>query len=402
MYKLKNGMNVEWITESKFNEVVINLRVFFPLENFNRTLANLLSKIMDDRLEKNPTKESMTRRLDLLYGLKTNVKTYALGNYQILDIQAYGINERFVDEPLLMKQIELVSEILSNSLINEDSLKEAKKRMIDQHKRLQENPSQKALLNAFSHAGKSQVLGLTSMGDINDLDKITVKTLLSFKENVINKFSKSLVIVGDVEKIDLEPLFTSVSSSNFDLAYHQAIIKPNYIEEFHKGSQTELVLIYETNIKPGSYDAIKLMVYTAYLGQLPTSLLFQQVREKHSLCYSINARQFIFDGIMVIQTGIADKNIDLTLKIVKEQVELMKKNIEDLDFVKKALIARLNNSKESLGALSSRSFSNLLSHNHKSIDDLKEEINNVTEEEVLELAKLFNNPYVYAYRGEEN
>ena len=400
MNHLKNGMHFEWIPDKKFNDVAINLRVFFPLKPFDRSVANVLAHIMDDRTLINPTKQSMSKRLDLLYGMKTRVNTYGLGQYQVIDVRAYGISQRFVDENLLEKQIILVKEILMQPLITEGSILEAKKSIKQDHQHLNENPSRKALLRAFELAGDNQSLALSSMGSLEDLEKIDLDTVLKFHKCVVHEFSKSIILSGDLESLDLNRYFDQAHSLDGELAYNEANIPQNYHEEFHKGSQTELVLIYQTPALPASSESIKLLVYTAYLGQLPTSLLFQELREKHSLCYSVHARRFVFDGIMVIQTGIDDKNIDKALNIIEEQIEVMKNEINGLDDVKKALVSSLEGSKENVNALNSRAFSNLLSNNDDDIDALKQQIMDVSVEDILKLANTIDKPFIYAYRGE--
>lgn len=393
-------MHYEWIPDKKFNEVALNLRVFFPLKKFDRTIANLLTHIMDDRTVINPTKQSLSKRLDLLYGMKTKVSTYGLGLYQVIDIQGYGISQRFVEENLLEQQIQLLKEILFHPLITEQSLLEAKKNMRQEHQYLNENPSKKALLNAFKLAGDNQSLTLSSMGSLNDLDRIDLEIVREFHMRLVSDFPKSMIISGDAQATDLDKQFKGAASHNFELAYQAATIKEVYFEEFHKGSQTELVLIYEAKALPGSIDSIEYLLYTAYLGQLPTSLLFQELREKYSLCYSVHARRYVFDGIMVIQTGIDDKNIEFALKIIQEQIDTMKNTIVGLDEVKKAIVSSLDGTKENIHAMNSRAFSDLLSDNSDDIETLKNQIMAVTEDQIMKLAKTIDKPFIYAYRGE--
>ena len=46
-----------------------------------------------------------------------------------------------------------------------------------------------------------------------------------------------------------------------------------------------------------------MFVMNSLLGQSPTSLLFEEVREKHSLCYSISSYLIQFDGALIITLG---------------------------------------------------------------------------------------------------
>jgi len=402
MQSEEKKIKIQWIQDEKFNDVSLNLRVLIPLRKFDRTVANLLSKMMGDRLINNPSKESMSQRLDMLYGLKLRSSTYVLGKYQVIDLQAYGINEKFVDEDLLYQQVAVLSEMLKEPLLNEALLDEAKKNLRMQHQRLKENHSQQAVLNAMNIAGENQFLSLSSIGDLSDIDKIDLNVIKDFHQRVLNEFPKVLTIVGDVEKIDISDLFSDLSMLDFESPYSASDIEPKRIEEFHSGSQTELILLYDIDLEPNSKDSVAMMLYTAYIGQLPTSVLFQEIREKHSLCYSIYANRYVFDGVFMIHTGIDDKNIDKTIKLIEEELELQKKGIKNLDGIKKAIISRLEGSKEDLQSLSSRAFTDLLKNTSYDLDVLKEMIMDVSETDILNISQRINNPFIYVYRGEEN
>ena len=72
-------------------------------------------------------------------------------------------------------------------------------------------------------------------------------------------------------------------------------------------------------------DKYTALVYNAILGGIPTSKMFQNVREKNSLAYTA-ASSFIRQKANVfIKCGIDIENYDKALKIIKEQLEDMKK-----------------------------------------------------------------------------
>ena len=68
-----------------------------------------------------------------------------------------------------------------------------------------------------------------------------------------------------------------------------------------------------------------LTLYNIILGGGSESLLFQNVREKHSLCYYISSSANKVDNLMIISSGIAKNNLKKTLTLIKKEM----KNISD-------------------------------------------------------------------------
>ncbi|CAM3570458.1 pitrilysin family protein [Erysipelothrix urinaevulpis] len=399
------SINVQWIEDEKFNDTLINLRLAIPMKEKDRTMVNLLSKMMGDRLENTKTKEAMTRRLDYLYGFKVRSSTYVLGKYLILDLQGYGISQQFVDEPLLEKQIKMLVDMLTQPLLTHELLNEAKKKLIIQHQRLKENHARQAVQNALAHAGKGQVFSLSSMGDLSDLDSIDLEEIKEFHQTMLKNHAKVLTIVGNVEPFDLSDLLAGLGTSSLVPSYQPTKIEPLKIEETHSGSQTELILLYEVDIIPNSKESVAMMLYTSQLGQLPTSLLFQELREKHSLCYSIYANRYVFDGVLMIHTGIDQKNIDQALTLIDVQIETMKNGIENLEGLKQTIITQLNGNTEELQSQSVREFTGLLKNEDQSIDELITIIESIENDDIIAVANKINNPFIYIYKGghdEEN
>ncbi|WZU02989.1 hypothetical protein MGH68_09310 [Erysipelothrix sp. D19-032] len=73
---LANNIHITKIYEPKFKEVLINLKVVFELNDQQNTVANILSRMMNDRTTATPTKEQLQKRLDFMYGTKTSSNTY--------------------------------------------------------------------------------------------------------------------------------------------------------------------------------------------------------------------------------------------------------------------------------------------------------------------------------------
>ncbi|WP_323611228.1 insulinase family protein [Erysipelothrix enhydrae] len=399
---LKNDIKVYQINEEKFHEVYLSLKIVFKLESKTNTIANLLTRMMGDRLIENPTKTSLAQRHDMLYGAKTSALTYTLGTYQVIDLGIKMIHERFTNELLLDKQIKLLEDMYLYPLLTEQTLEEAKKNLRISHMHIKENASQNALVKGFKHAGEGQLFGLSAFGDLGDLDSVSLKDVQKLHTRCIQEFNKQIYLVGGVDRACNFDAFTVGHSMPINESLLKTEITETYLEERYKGTQSELVCVYETSITP--YDDLyyAYLVFIAYLGQLPTSLLFQNIREKHSLCYSIYASRQVYDGIFYIATGVSDKNVEKTLSLIEDQFEIIRNEPLDLTAAINYLDLSLEGNTERIKSIADHTFRNNMLQVDESIEIMQEKIRTVTESDVKAVLTKITKPFVFAYRGENN
>lgn len=402
--KLSNGISVHLINDAKFQEVYMSLKIMFPMEARTNTIANLLSRMMDDRFESSPSKLLMSQRLDMMYGAKTASQTYSVGKYQVIDLGILAIHDDFVKDDLFHRQLEFLSEALYAPLLNEATLQEAKNNLRTSFDQIKDQPSQFASFRAFELAGKEQLFGLTSMGHREDIAGITLEEVKAFHDKVINVFAKEIYIAGRMDNLDSIDLsrFDKGNANSIENALLDTRIEAARVDEFYSGSQTELVLVYETEITPKHPLYYAYLVYIAYLGQLPSSLLFQNIREKHSLAYSIYSTRRIFDGIFAIVTGINDKNIDQTCDLIQEQLDDLKTQDFDFEPAKSYLILQLESVQEKQKPWSDHVFRNQVLGIDQDVSDIQEALSKVTAEDVQTVAQMTGQPFIYAYRGENH
>lgn len=389
------------IQDSKFHDFVMNYRILLPLSTETNTCANLLCKMMGDRLESSPSKSAMRKRKNMLYGVKTGTQTYALGSYQVIDLQLRGIANRFLEESMIEEDLRLIKEMFFNPLLTENTLKEAKKKLVLQHSRLKDQNQDKALLDAFMLGTEKGYLNISSLGQAEEIDAISLEQIKALHQQLIVTAPKSLVISGDCDlKEENLDIFNQGSSPSFENSFTQSSVLNTYKEQSHDGDQTELVMLFSPDIPMDSQLYIPYIVYVSYLGQLPNSLLFQVVREKHSLCYSIYSNRLVFDGVMTIQTSINDDNLEKTQALILECIEETTREIKDLESFKKKIISGLDGVDENKNSLNIRAFYDLVKNSDESVATLQDKIKAVTEKDLMAVAAKIKNPFIYAYRGD--
>ena len=118
------------------------------------------------------------------------------------------------------------------------------------------------------------------------------------------------------------------------------VSKEKHITEEMELSQSKLVMGFRTQISAGDEEAVAERLMCAVLGGTASSKLFNNVREKQSLCYYCSARLIRGKGIIVIQSGIEKENRQKVLDEINRQLDIMKNgefSDEDFEASKKAI-----------------------------------------------------------------
>lgn len=396
---LVNGTTLTLNQDEKFYDTLVSFKIIFPLKKFDNTVGNLLTHIFADRLEEYPTKKSFNAYLDYMYGAKVSSYTYGIGNKQVIDISVRCIQDKYAPTPLLKKQLELVKKIVLTPLINESTLNEAKMNMRQQWSHLKESPQHYSFLESLRIGTKDSSIAITTYGDLEDLDNIDLDTVLSFHDRVINEMTKKVYIAGDISKEEGIVLDFG-SSRELDTAIELTQVKNEEVRIIHPGTSTNIIKLFETSITPLDCLYPAYSVFLALLGQLPNSLLFQNIREKESLCYSIYAAKDNFSGLFYINTSISKQNIDSVLKLIDKQFDIIQ--TEDIDIVtaKSYLTNQILGMDQRIQGLINHEFRNALVPENISPQDLASKIEAVTLEEVREVLFTISNKFTYIYEGE--
>jgi len=379
MFKIQSSNQGLSVYTDKFKDLIISVRFSYPNVEPYVTMSNLLSYIITDRSEEYPKKQDMSLKMDELFGLSLNSKTSSLGYAHTLEVRIKTLNERYTDFPHLKASTEFLFSSINYPLFNEMTFNEAKINLESTLKRIQDKPSYLGLLKACEGIGKDTPLQTFSQGNLDVLRNVQLRDLISFHHKLINEVKPDILIMGDIDLNSMKGIYSILDfkghSTNQKTCY-KFEAKHHFRSTIQKNvDQSTLTQLYTTNVEYSDPNYFALRVLIIMLGQLPNSLLFQEVREKRSLCYSISAGSFNFDGIMTIQTGIEYSKKELVETLIEEQIIKLKKgqfSLKLLNIAKKMFVNGLESMEDDqnayLGFLFQRSITG------KNID-LKESIN---------------------------
>ncbi len=393
MFKINVSDDYLSVNTDKFKDFILSVRFCYPNTEPNVTLSNLLSYMITDRTKLYPRKQDMSLKMDELFGLGLNAKTSSIGFAHSLEIRIKTLNQRYTDFPHLKDATEFLYSCITNPLFNETTFNEARINLEATLKRIEDKPSYLGILKACEGIGKDTPLAIFSQGNQDVLKSLTLADVIAFHNMLISKIKPTILMMGEIDanlKIRLMRVLKFADNSTIDKSIYKFKARHHFRANLNKQfDQSTLTQLYTTNVLYGdeTYFAMRIMVIM--LGQLPNSLLFQEVREKRSLCYSISAGSFNYDGIMSIQTGIEQSKKELVELLIEKQIIKLRQgkfSSKLLTIAKKMFVNGLESMEDDQNAylnfLFQRSFTKNNFDLKKSIDTIKK----VTKEDIIMVA----------------
>ena len=144
------------------------------------------------------------------------------------------------------------------------------------------------------------------------------------------------------------------------------------------------------------------LVYNAILGDGANSMMFQNVREKAGLAYSAKSTFVKQKMNIFIRCGIQVENYEKAIEIIKIQLENIKKGKftdEDIENAKTYLIAGIKNVEEEQDTEVVYYIGQEIAKTNLSLEEYIERINQVTKENILEIANSIQINTIYFLRN---
>ena len=320
---------MNYISSNKFSDVSVAIRTQLPLERSTITAYNILVYMLKTKTELFKTKQALISNLNEAYGMKLACGLSSYGADLILTTRIQYIRSDWIEEEDYIHKVkEITDQVLFHSVLDEASFEEAKYLYRNKLTRILDDPDGLAIYTCLTTLNTNHEISIPIQGSLDDVDQLTLQDIQNVYSAYL-KADKHIFVCGCLdeemkmylERMDSSSKLNSTRSLLPILDYQEEIIEKNI-------SQSSIALVYATSTDILSEDYYKMFVMNSLLGQSPTSLLFEEVREKHSLCYSISSYLIQFDGALVITLGTNKENIEKAIDLINQQIQ----RIIDLDF----------------------------------------------------------------------
>lgn len=313
---------MNYISSNKFSDVSVAIRTQLPLERSTITAYNILVYMLKTKTELFKTKQALISNLNEAYGMKLACGLSSYGADLILTTRIQYIRSDWIEEEDYIHKVkEITDQVLFHSVLDEASFEEAKYLYRNKLTRILDDPDGLAIYTCLTTLNTNHEISIPIQGSLDDLDQLTLQDIQNVYSAYL-KADKHIFVCGCLdeemktylERMDSSSKLNSTRSLLPILDYQEEIIEKNI-------SQSSIALVYATSTDILSEDYYKMFVMNSLLGQSPTSLLFEEVREKHSLCYSISSYLIQFDGALIITLGTNKENIEKAIDLINQQIQ---------------------------------------------------------------------------------
>ena len=323
-----NGINIKVINTSKFKTICIAFFFFLPLDKEYVTYNSMLSKILTMGCDKYKTIKDISIKMESMYGAYIHSDILKKGDSQIIEFLIEFIEDKVSLEEIFifLKEI-ILNPLLEGDCFKEEYFKKAKELVKESILSRKNDKKELAKDRCIEIMCKDEKFSILADGYIEDLEKIDNKKLYNHYKEILKTSQIDIFAIGNIKENDIKDLVKkyfdierNYIKDDFNFVYKEKT-KENIVVEKYNILQGKLCMAYRTNIEPSSEMFIPLLVGNEILGGGSGSMLFNNVREKESLCYYINSFIYIFKGIVFIESGIDKKDYEKAIKCIKQNVE---------------------------------------------------------------------------------
>ena len=404
--KIKKGINLNLIKTDKFKTNLLSVFFTVPLNENTITKNSLIPAILRRGSNNLKTQEEISKTLEEMYGASFDCGVDKIGDNQVLKFYLETINNSYTEdgENILKESINILLDLVFNPLVNNNKFDETYveseknniKQIIEGRK---DAKATYALERCIEEMYKNLPYALYKYGRLEDLENINAENLYEEYKKLINECKIDIFISGDITEevknevienkniVSLEERNPNYIESNKENRIKQEK-QEEIVSESMDVTQGKLILGLDV-LKEQEDDKYTALIYNAILGGTPNSKMFQNVREKNSLAYTASSSYIRQKGNIFVKCGIEIDNYEKALKIIKEQIEDMKKGKfteEDIKQAKVNIVSTIKFIPEEQDTELLYYFSQELSGYQMNSEEYINKVNSITKEQIVELA----------------
>ena len=230
----------------------------------------------------------------------------------------------------LEKCVDVIADMYFFAAFPEDELQREKSVVVEEINMCEDNPEDVSADLISKATFSNQPLGQTILGNPDNIKYSDRHSILKFKENHYVPQNTVIAVAGnfDTEKLDklVEKYFERNFIGNFvaDEQPKQTVYTSEFISRFKKTEQSHLEIAFGgfSITSPKRYAA---SVLSSTLGGGMSSRLFQSIREKNGLAYSVYSYPSYYTdcGMFEIYAGLSPANIAKVCNLLQQELLLI-------------------------------------------------------------------------------
>lgn len=416
---INENITLHYIPMQKLKTSSMGVYIHRPLCKEEAAKNGLLPFILKRGCMLAPTVEDIAKYLDNLYGAGIRAGVLKRGLDHVLTFTCDSISEKYTPfgEPIFDDLTDLLISVLLEPVTKDgaflaDFVEQEKKNNIEQLESIINDKRSYAALKCAKAVYKGTDLEISKLGTVEDIKGITPEELYNHYKKVICESPIDIVLSGewDVDRISekIKKAFSSISLKKSEIKKTKAFIKQREIQNVEEKlniAQGKLSMGFITGVNADDDEEYwSMMVANSIFGGGAHSKLFNNVREKLSLCYYASSGLDRYTGVLNVNAGIEFENFQKAYdEILVQLKELQSGNVSELEYVSSinAIVNSLKTCRDDQYAMQSFYISEKVSGTGRDLDEIIEKIKQVSVDMAVSASQKIKLDTVYFLKGEE-
>ena len=419
--ELMPGVWLRTIHTHKFKSSYLSLTLMTPLLAETASTNALIPAVLRRGTADHPDLESLSARLDELYGGAVEPVVRKKGETQCVGFVASFLDDAYTleGEEILESAAALLGELLLRPYQEQggfcSAYVEGEKTNLLERIRAQMNDKRlyaTARLTQLMCA--DEAFGVDKLGDGACLSALTPRDLWERYQTLLATAEIELYYCGSAAPERVERALTAAleglprgeerMAPDCEVRLH-AGVEPVYQEERMDVTQGKLALGFRTGgITCWEEEYPALVTCNAVFGATPLSKLFRNVRERLSLCYYANSSLEKMKGLLLVSSGIEFRRYQQAKDEILAQLEAIRRGeIEDweLEGARRTLISGHLSTLDDQGRLEEFWLGHAAAGLDTGIEEMVERFRTVTSQQVSAAAQKLELDTIYFLNGRE-
>lgn len=419
---LMPGVQLTAVQTNKFKTTMLGITLVPPLEQETAALNALVPSVLRRGTQTYPDMESLSAALDELYGGTVDPMVRKKGETQCVGFVGSFIADAFTLDgaQILERASALMGELLlrpagTGQGFLPEYVEGEKANLVDRIKAQINDKRQYANLRLTQEMCAGEAYGVDKLGDEASAAAITPEALWAQYQSLLGTARIEIYYCGsdDAERVELAlrqalealPRNEHRTDPDCKVLDNAASGEPKLVTERLDVTQGKLALGFRTGgACAGEETYPALVVMNAVFGGTTTSKLFMNVREKLSLCYFASSMVERLKGLMLVSSGVEFQKVEEAKTEILAQLDACRTGMiepQELEAARRSVVSNLYTSMDGQGTLEEYWLGQAVAGLTGGPEELAEQIEQVTMDQVVSVAKGLELDTVYFLTGRE-
>ena len=342
---LRPGITLRCCRDGRFKQGCLTVQFLRPMGREEAALNALLPAVLLRGSRKHPDLRSITHALDDLYGASVSTLVRRVGDIQTVGLYCGFLEDRFAlpGDKILEPTLALLEELLldpatADGAFLPDFVESEQRNLIATVEGELNNKQAYAMARMVRTMCAGDSFAVPRLGEKEDIAAITPQSLRQHYEKVLATSPVEFFFVGSAGSSQvaalLEPLVSRLPQGERIRPEQKELqtAAPSDFSETMDIAQGKLCMGFVSPITNRDDRFIPMQVLNTLFGGGMTSKLFQNVREKLSLCYSVGSSYHGSKGLVTVAAGIDfDKETAAREEIMAQLTACKEGRISDME-----------------------------------------------------------------------